>query len=202
MNLPNRLSGYARRLSAYGMRLSIAAPLVIASIGVPSVSSAIAQPPSTQMLPTIGQNHSNSESKESGHSGHGEMEHHDTDGMSESGEHQSHGHNSLEVDASQPIPQVSIAIEADSAKGWNLEIITSDFELTGATAGQAHSPGQGHAHLYANGEKIARVYGNWYHIPHLPSGEVVLEVVLNSNQHQALTHNGLPIAASTVVTVP
>lgn len=215
----SRLSHCPHFLLAYGVRLSIAAPLGVALFSASSIASAIAPPSNPDRLLPIAQNQSEHQSKASGvsapstpskssghneHSDPSERERHNPHSMGdgESNEHHSHGHSSLEVDASQSIPQVSIAIQVDSVSGWNLEITTTDFELTGATVGQASSFTQGHAHLYANGEKIARVYGNWYHIPHLPSGDVVVEVVLNSNQHQTLTHNGLPIAASTVVTVP
>jgi hypothetical protein len=220
MNVSSRVSQLSRMLSACGLRLTIAVPLLIAAL---HISGANAQPP-IATLPTIAHNHGDSESDESDHDGmhddemdhdesdhdgmhddemdHGEYDHGDMNHQDMHGEHESHGHSSIEVDATQPIPQVSIAIVADSASGWNLEITTTNFEFSGATVGQANSPNQGHAHLYANGEKIARVYGNWYHIPQLPSGEVTLEVVLNSNQHQALTYNGTPIAAAEVVTIP
>ncbi len=198
MNVSERLSNLSRFCGAWGLRLTIAAPLVIAPL-----LSMTARPLGAESSPMTHD--------------HGSTDHHNADGsgmhdMHDGNMHDGdmhhdmpsdhdnhHGHGSIEVDATLPIPQVSIAIAPDSASGWNLEIITTDFELTGATAGQINSPDQGHAHLYANGVKIARVYGRWYHIPTLPSGEVALEVVLNSNQHQTLMHNGEPIAASTAI---
>lgn len=196
MNVSNRVLNLSRLCGVWGLRLTIAAPLVMASL-----LSVTAQPLGAEPSPMAHD--------------HGSSDHHDADGsgmhdlhdgdMHDSDMHDMHdghhGHSSIEVDATLPIPQVAIAIAPDSASGWNLEIITTDFELTGATAGQTNSPDQGHAHLYANGVKIARVYGTWYHIPSLPSGEVDLEVVLNSNQHQTLIHNGEPIAASTTIVI-
>ncbi len=57
-------------------------------------------------------------------------------------------------------------------------------------AGQGDVPGEGHAHLYLNGEKIARIYGDWYHLAALPAGQNVLRVGLYSNSHKALAVNG------------
>jgi len=112
-----------------------------------------------------------------------------------------HHHGSREVSENLPIPQVAMAVTSDSMSGWNLEVQTENFNLTGLQVGEAHIEGQGHIHLYANGVKIARVYGNWYHIPTLPTGDVELQVVLNSNLHETLTHNGEPIAATTTIHV-
>jgi len=138
------------------------------------------------------------------HSPHGDGPHggghHNTDGNGPHGGGHHH-HGTLEVPANLPVPAVEASIEADTASGWNLEIRTENFELTGEAVGDANVDGEGHAHVYANGVKIARVYGNWYHIPELPAGEVELRVTLNSNQHEMLTRNGEPIAASATVTV-
>jgi hypothetical protein len=210
MNVSNRVLNLSRLCGVWGLRLTIAAPLVMASL-----LSVTARPLGAESYPVIAHNHGSSDhhEPEDGSDMHdmhdGDMhdsDMHDMHDMQHDEMHDEmhdghHGHSSIEVDATLPIPQVAIAIAPDSASGWNLEIITTDFELTGATAGQANSPDQGHAHLYANGVKIARVYGNWYHIPTLPTGEVDLEVVLNSNQHQTLIHNGEPIAASTTIVI-
>lgn len=61
---------------------------------------------------------------------------------------------------------------------------------------------EGHAHIYLNGEKLTRVYSEWYYIPSLPPGEHTLTVGLNANGHEALMCNGEPIEASVQVTVP
>ena len=43
----------------------------------------------------------------------------------------------------------------------------------------------GHAHLYIDGQKIARIYSNWHHIKEIPAGAKELTVTLNSNEHKA-----------------
>jgi hypothetical protein len=94
-------------------------------------------------------------------------------------------------------PEVSLMLSEDPVAGYNLEIKTRNFEFAPKETGAAPVPGRGHAHVYVNGEKIARVYGPWLHIPALPTGEAVVEVTLNANDHRSLAVAGVPIAAST-----
>lgn len=84
-------------------------------------------------------------------------------------------------------PTLDIALHADTVGGWNLELITEHFRFSADRAGLSHRPGEGHAHLYVNGEKIARLYGNWYHLAALPDGPVEIEVTLNANDHRPLS---------------
>jgi len=53
--------------------------------------------------------------------------------------------------------------------------------------------GEGHAHLYLDGEKVARVYGRWFHIPEPGPGAHSVRVTLNANS-QDLVINGEVIA--------
>jgi copper(I)-binding protein len=45
---------------------------------------------------------------------------------------------------------------------------------------------EGDARLYVNGEKVARLYGPWFHIGSLPSGRTEVTVTLASNDHHGL----------------
>jgi LEA14-like dessication related protein len=58
----------------------------------------------------------------------------------------------------------------------------------------------GHAHLYVNGIKIARLYGPDFHIPDLPAGEHELTVNLSSNDHSYYFVNGIQIEARATIT--
>ena len=104
----------------------------------------------------------------------------------------------IEVDAIDA-PKLDIAVSKDPMSGYNLHVMVSDFEFSPEQASRAHANGQGHAHVYVNGEKQGRVYGPWVHLASLPKGEVTVEVTLNSNNHQPLSLNGTPIKASTIV---
>jgi hypothetical protein len=113
-----------------------------------------------------------------------------------------HHHQTLEIPADQPIPTVQVVVHPDAMQGWNLEIQTTHFRFAPEHVNQAHQSGIGHGHLYINGEKQGRVYGPWLHLAQLPPGANEITVSLNANGHEALTHNGQPIAATVVIEVP
>lgn len=115
--------------------------------------------------------------------------------------HQQH-HQTLEIPEGQPLPTVSLIAHPDPVRGWNLEIQTTNFAFAPERVNQAHQLGEGHGHLYLNGEYVSRIYGNWLHIPALPPGRHELTVRLNSNSHEALTHQGQPLEATVEVDVP
>lgn len=98
-------------------------------------------------------------------------------------------------------PRLAIAMHKDPVSGWNVELITDNFEFAPASASRAHVPGEGHAHLMIDGEKVARVYGPWYHIPNLPVGLHRISVTLNANNHAQLTVNGKPVEAMAEIEV-
>ena len=98
-------------------------------------------------------------------------------------------------------PVLSIALTPDPLAGHNLHVMTKNFTFAPKSASLAHASGEGHAHVYANGVKLGRLYGAWMHIDGLPKGEVTIDVTLNSNDHRPLAANGQPIKASTKVSV-
>ena len=51
-------------------------------------------------------------------------------------------------------PTVAVELTADPMAGHNLHIITSNFAYAPQQASLAHTPGEGHAHVYINGEKL------------------------------------------------
>lgn len=99
-------------------------------------------------------------------------------------------------------PTVAITLLPDPVAGYNLRVVATDFEFAPAAAGFTHTAGQGHAHVYVNGKKLARLYGAWMHIATLPGGEAEVQVTLNANDHRTLTVGGQPISAKATVTVP
>ena len=94
-------------------------------------------------------------------------------------------------------PEVNIDLTPDPMTGYNLHVRTRNFTFAPASASLADVPGEGHAHVYVNGVKLGRLYGDWMHIASLPEGEVTVEVTLNSNDHRPLAVAGQPITAST-----
>ena len=114
-------------------------------------------------------------------------------------DHSQHKHSAIDVESfgeSIPAPTVSFAITADSASGWNIHIETEHFKFAPEKINQDASAGEGHAHIYVDGFKMARVYSDWFHLKKLTPGEHTVVVSLNANDHSALHYQGKPISAS------
>jgi len=116
--------------------------------------------------------------------------------------HDGHSHGMMAIPEGEPVPEVTVEIFPDPVSGWNLQIQTANWAFAPESVNATSTTTEGHAHLYVNGEKVTRIYSEWYHIPDLPPGEHVLTVGLNANGHEALMHNGEPIEASVKVMVP
>lgn len=97
-------------------------------------------------------------------------------------------------------PKVEIAVTKDPMAGYNLRVMVERFVFSPVSASLAHIEGQGHAHVYVNGVKLARLYGEWVHLDNLPDGDVEISVSLNSNDHRPLISAGVPIEAKTTIT--
>lgn len=98
-------------------------------------------------------------------------------------------------------PKLEMSVSSDPASGWNLNVRTENFRFAPESAGMAHVRGEGHAHVYVNGAKLARLYGAWLHIPELPQGTNVISVTLNANDHRQLSVGESWLQAEQVVEV-
>ncbi len=107
----------------------------------------------------------------------------------------------LEVPAGTPVPAVTIQVEEDPVRGWNLYVGTANFDFAPEKVNSESSPTEGHAHLYINDKSIQRIYGPWTHLPDLPGGTNEIRVTLNANGHEALTTQGDQIQDSVTVEV-
>lgn len=101
----------------------------------------------------------------------------------------SHDHKTLDVSNLAKIPAIKIEVFPDKVKGWNLYLNTSNFEFISPMM-ESSNANQGHGHLYINGEKVGRIYGNWFYLSELPKGDNEIKVTLNTNSHQDLMYNG------------
>ena len=111
------------------------------------------------------------------------------------GEAAVHDHGeTVDLAAGPAAPMLSATLLPDPVSGWNLHLETTNFVFAPEHSGHAHVEGEGHAHLYVNGDKIARLYGPWAHVEALPAGAQV-EVTLTTNDHRALSVGGQPLAA-------
>lgn len=80
----------------------------------------------------------------------------------------------------------------DSMGGWNLHFNVKNFIFTPDRAGAGDVDNTGHAHLYVDGVKVARVYGPWFHLS-LPKGDHKVKVDLTTNSHKSYYYNEQPI---------
>lgn len=114
--------------------------------------------------------------------------------------HMKHG-EMLSVPAGPTAPTLKMMVMPDPASGWNLHIMTENFRFAPENASRDHVDGEGHAHVYVNGEKIARHYAAWMHISGLTPGENVIAVSLNANDHRDLGVDGVPLRVEQTITV-
>lgn len=111
------------------------------------------------------------------------------------------GHRLREVPA-EGAPEVQLAARPDSEDGWNLQLTVKNFRFTPDSTGGAALPGAGHAHLELDGQKLARLYGPWFHLPaaQVPEGAHTLTVRLYADDHTAWAVTGKPIEGTAQLT--
>lgn len=117
------------------------------------------------------------------------------------GKHAMHAETLIAVDGWTAVPTLDTAIFPDPVGGWNLNVMTTNFTFNAAAAGRKNVEGQGHAHVYVNGVKLGRVYGDWYHISKLPLGRNDVSVSLYANDHSGLARGGVKITSTSTVVV-
>jgi hypothetical protein len=101
--------------------------------------------------------------------------------------------------ADEPIT-VDVTAEPDTMAGVNIHVTTTGFTWAPEHASTDAVDGEGHAHLYVDGEKVARLYTPWFHLP-LAAGKHRISVTLNGNDHDDLEHDGETLTAATTVRV-
>lgn len=110
------------------------------------------------------------------------------------------GHGGVrEIAEGAVVPTIEIDIAEDPVEGWNLRIRTTDFRIVPENVSTSHVDGEGHMHLYIDGTKISRIYGEWHHIGALEPGEHEVRVELSSNDHSSLAVGGEIIDAGATV---
>lgn len=92
-------------------------------------------------------------------------------------------------------PRVSLTIAKDSLSGWNITLHTKHFRFAPENANGTHVLGEGHAHLYVDGKKVARLYGPNFHYDQNFEGAKTFKVTLNANDHREYAVDGQIISA-------
>lgn len=117
--------------------------------------------------------------------------------------HSTSMHPSLEVSSDLPVPSIQMELKKDSKAGYNLSIRTENYTFTPEKVNTAPVQGEGHAHIYIDGVKIARLYGTEFHIPTdtLSKGVHEVQVTLNANEHSDWVKDGTHIQATGKITI-
>jgi Nucleoside-binding outer membrane protein len=97
---------------------------------------------------------------------------------------------------------VELKVEKDPVAGFNLFVVTENFDFAPELVNTPHVDGKGHGHIYVDGVKVARIYGPAFHLDGLDKGRRRIEVTLNANDHKQYAANGARISAETSVEVP
>ncbi len=129
-----------------------------------------------------------------------DMEMSDDSEMSDDMDEHDHG-SVLEVPEGMAVPAIEISAEADTVSGHNLMIELTDFSISPENASTDPVDGEGHLHLYINGERQMRFYNTALHLSGLPEGEHEVEVEISANNHSAYGVDGEPIRATTTISV-
>lgn len=115
-----------------------------------------------------------------------------------------HRHPPREVSPDLPMPGLTHLMFPDAVDGYNIQILPRNFAFTPAAINREAQANEGHAHVYVNGTKIARVYSTWFHLPGtlLQPGDNDVTVTLNANDHSEWSRNGVVISSAVRVPGP
>jgi len=101
-----------------------------------------------------------------------------------------------------PVPTIRLDVRARPDSGWNVYANFTNFKFAPArAAGYPYVAGEGHVHVYANGEFIGEMYAEPFHIADLADGKIEISVSLHVNDHRPLAASGRPIRAAMIIDV-
>jgi len=108
-------------------------------------------------------------------------------------------HGPQEIPENLPVPTLALRLDKDVMTGYNLKIVTSNYEFRSPVdAGpEPYAVLEGHAHLFINGIKIGRLYGPDVHLPGklFRQGANQILVTLNSHGHGDWSRDGAQVVA-------
>ena len=104
------------------------------------------------------------------------------------------------VQPGQPVPTVNFTVRQDSTGGWDFHIVTTKLTFTPEKIDGAPVLGEGHVHLYVDGNLVV-VLSPWYHMDPLPPGRHILRVALANNDHSLYEYQGKTIDQTQTIIV-
>lgn len=122
----------------------------------------------------------------------------DMDDMDEGEEHE-HEEGEVREWDTETVPVIDLSVtEIDGA--WFVTTQVSGFTLTGVDDTEA-VPGEGHLHLFVDGQLETMVYEDEYELSNLSPGDHQIMVSLSTNDHLEYVLDGEAIMAMTTVSV-
>ena len=118
-------------------------------------------------------------------------------------DHSSMDHSSMDhgvVETSYHNMDVKIYVSKDEMSGVNIKLETTNFTFAPENVNKENVDGEGHAHLYIDGVKWGRLYGNYVHVGNITEGKHEFKVTLNANNHDYYTHHNESIGDSVTYT--
>jgi len=116
--------------------------------------------------------------------------------------HSAHSHDDpTPVDFVGDAPTVDVTVVEDGVAGWNVFVALEGMTLSPDNVSTDHVDGEGHLHIYADGQKLGRLYGMATHLSALPEGEIEISVVAYTNDHDPYLADGQAISAAATITV-
>lgn len=119
-----------------------------------------------------------------------------------------HGHGAHDEHAQHELrnvegvaPSVDLILHEVSEGEFVAQILTTNFRLSPLGVSGEDVSGEGHAHIYVDGEKKNRVLGEWYNLGKLSEGDREISVRLSSNDHFELAVDGEIIADTEIAHV-
>ena len=106
------------------------------------------------------------------------------------------GHDHSKLMETNVQSSISLDVRPDGPNAWNLHLMVENFTFAPERVNGDHIDGEGHAHIYVDGSKIARTYSPWFHLVGMPDDAKEIRVTLNANSHETLSFGGEPIEAS------
>jgi uncharacterized surface protein with fasciclin (FAS1) repeats len=110
-----------------------------------------------------------------------------------------HDHGAMLEVSGGAEPVVDLQVIPLDGGGYNVRVQTLNFTFAPHRVDMEPMAGEGHAHLYIDDVKIARIYGEWYHLESLPEGAQMISVSLYANNHQPLAIDGETISDMVMV---
>ncbi len=122
------------------------------------------------------------------------------DGATDGHEHDHSDESRVREWDTETVPNLGIRVTVDEEGRHVLVVEAPGFTFTGADVFDP-VPGEGHAHLYVDGELMTMIYAPEFRLPQFDPGTYQLMVTLSTNDHLEYTVGGEPLSTMTTLMI-